>query len=72
MKKMTYAGSGVDIRLENRSIDAMKSVLTSKRKGFGAPMTEIGHYAGLPGHGELCTGHDHRRGSGQRCSLQMQ
>ncbi|HNX09676.1 MAG TPA: phosphoribosylformylglycinamidine cyclo-ligase [Methanothrix sp.] len=47
MKKLTYAESGVDIRLENRSIDAMKAVLTSRRKGFGAPMTEIGHYAGL-------------------------
>jgi len=47
MKKMTYAKAGVDIGLENRSIDAMKKVLTSKRTGFGAPMTEIGHYAGL-------------------------
>jgi len=47
MKKLTYAEAGVDIRLENRSIDAMKAVLTSRRKGFGAPMTEIGHYAGL-------------------------
>jgi len=25
----------------------MKAVLKSRRKGFGAPMTEIGHYAGL-------------------------
>lgn len=47
MKKLTYAEAGVDIHLENRSIDAMKAVLTSRRKGFGAPMTEIGHYAGL-------------------------
>jgi phosphoribosylformylglycinamidine cyclo-ligase len=47
MKKLTYAASGVDIQAENRSIDAMKAVLTSKRKGFGAPLTEIGHYAGL-------------------------
>ena len=47
MKKLTYAASGVDIHAENRSIDAMKSVLTGKRKGFGAPLTEIGHYAGL-------------------------
>jgi len=47
MRKLTYKESGVDIHLENRSIDAMKAVLTSKRKGFGAPMTEIGHYAGL-------------------------
>jgi phosphoribosylformylglycinamidine cyclo-ligase len=47
MRKMTYAKAGVDINLENRSIDAMKSVLTTRRKGFGAAMTQIGHYAGL-------------------------
>ena len=47
MKKLTYADSGVDIHQENRSIDAMKAVLKTRRKGFGAPMTEIGHYAGL-------------------------
>ena len=47
MRKMTYAKAGVDIDLENRSIDAMKSVLTTKREGFGAAMTKIGHYAGL-------------------------
>jgi phosphoribosylformylglycinamidine cyclo-ligase len=47
MKGLTYAKSGVDIHAENRSIDAMKAVLTTRRKGFGAPMTEIGHYAGL-------------------------
>ena len=45
--RLTYAESGVDIHAENRSIDAMKAVLTTKRKGFGAPLTEIGHYAGL-------------------------
>jgi len=47
MRKLTYAESGVDIHQENRSIDAMKAVLTTKRQGFGAPLTEIGHYAGL-------------------------
>jgi phosphoribosylformylglycinamidine cyclo-ligase len=47
MKGLTYAKSGVDIHAENRSIDAMRAVLTTRRKGFGAPMTEIGHYAGL-------------------------
>ncbi len=47
MRHLTYAESGVDIHAENRSIDAMKAVLTTRRKGFGAPMTEIGHYAGL-------------------------
>ncbi len=47
MRKLTYAESGVDIHAENRSIDAMKAALTGKRQGFGAPLTEIGHYAGL-------------------------
>lgn len=47
MKGLTYASAGVDIHAENKSIDAMKAVLRAKRKGFGAPMTEIGHYAGL-------------------------
>jgi phosphoribosylformylglycinamidine cyclo-ligase len=47
MKGLTYAKAGVDIQAENKSIDAMKAVLKAKRKGFGAPMTEIGHYAGL-------------------------
>jgi len=47
MRRLTYAESGVDIHEENRSIEAMKAVLKARRKGFGAPMTEIGHYAGL-------------------------
>src|SRR5512137_3198466 len=47
MRRLTYAEAGVDIHQENKSIDAMKAVLTTKRKVFGAPMTEIGHYAGL-------------------------
>jgi phosphoribosylformylglycinamidine cyclo-ligase len=47
MRALTYAQSGVDIQAENRSIDAMKAVFKSRRKGFGAPMTDIGHYAGL-------------------------
>jgi len=47
MKKLTYAKSGVDIRMEEKAISAMKRVMTSKRKGFGRPLTNIGHYAGL-------------------------
>ncbi|MGV8175915.1 MAG: phosphoribosylformylglycinamidine cyclo-ligase [Methanothrix sp.] len=47
MRRLTYAESGVDIHEENRSIEAMKAVLKARRTGFGAPMTEIGHYAGL-------------------------
>ncbi|MCJ7444140.1 MAG: phosphoribosylformylglycinamidine cyclo-ligase [Methanotrichaceae archaeon] len=53
MRRLTYADSGVDIHAENRSIAAMKAVLTSKRKGFGAPITEIGHYAGLLDMGDF-------------------
>jgi phosphoribosylformylglycinamidine cyclo-ligase len=53
MKKLTYAKSGVDIRAEERAISAMKSVMTGKRKGIGAPITDIGHYAGLIDMGEF-------------------
>ncbi|MEM2097470.1 MAG: phosphoribosylformylglycinamidine cyclo-ligase [Methanothrix sp.] len=53
MKGMTYSDAGVDIELENRSIDAMKRRLTFSRKGFGAPLTGIGHYAGLIDMGEF-------------------
>lgn len=53
MKGMTYSDAGVDIELENRSIDAMKRRLTFFRKGFGAPLTGIGHYAGLIDMGEF-------------------
>jgi phosphoribosylformylglycinamidine cyclo-ligase len=52
MKKLTYADSGVDIRAEERAISAMKGVMTGRRKGIGAPITEIGHYAGLIDMGE--------------------
>lgn len=53
MKGMTYSDAGVDIELENRSIDAMRRRLTFSRKGFGAPLTNIGHYAGLIDMGEF-------------------
>ena len=52
MKKLTYADSGVDIRAEERAISAMKRVMTGRRKGIGAPITDIGHYAGLIDMGE--------------------
>ncbi|HOT06636.1 MAG: phosphoribosylaminoimidazole synthetase [Methanosaeta sp. PtaB.Bin039] len=53
MRRMTYAEAGVDIDEENRSIAAMKGVLKCRRQGFGAPITEIGHYAGLIDMGEF-------------------
>lgn len=50
---MTYAGSGVDVK----KLDGIKSGiiqgLTFKRKGFGAPLGEAGHYAGLIDLGEF-------------------
>lgn len=52
IKKMTYARSGVDIHLEERSIKALVSEITYKRTGLGAPLTDIGHYAGLIEFGE--------------------
>ena len=52
MKRLTYADSGVDIRAEERAISAMKRVMTGRRKGIGAPITDIGHYAGLIDMGE--------------------
>jgi phosphoribosylformylglycinamidine cyclo-ligase len=53
MKKLTYAESGVDILAEERAISAMSRVMTSRRTGFGAPLTSIGHYAGLIDMGEF-------------------
>ncbi len=50
--KMTYARSGVDIHLEERAIKALASEITYKRTGLGAPLTDIGHYAGLIEFGE--------------------
>jgi phosphoribosylformylglycinamidine cyclo-ligase len=52
MKRLTYADSGVDIRAEERAISAMKGIMTGRRRGIGAPITEIGHYAGLIDMGE--------------------
>ncbi len=44
---LTYAKSGVDIEKENKAIAALAKQLTYKRTGMGAPITEVGHYAGL-------------------------
>jgi|SRR5271157_54426 len=53
-KHMTYAGAGVDIdKLEAIKSGIIKKGLTFKRKGFGAPMGEIGAYAGLIDLGEF-------------------
>jgi phosphoribosylformylglycinamidine cyclo-ligase len=55
-KKMTYAGSGVDIHHENNAIKALSSKISYKRTGLGAPLTDIGHYAGLIEFGEYALG----------------
>ena len=58
LKKMTYAGTGVDIDQKETAIKELLSSITTKRKGaIGKPMG--GHYAGLIEFGEyalvLCT-----------------
>ncbi len=49
---LTYAKSGVDIEKENKAIAALARQLTYKRSGLGAPLTDVGHYAGLIDFGE--------------------
>jgi len=49
---LTYTKAGVDIEKENRAIAALAKQLTYKRKGLGAPITDVGHYAGLIDFGE--------------------
>ncbi len=49
---LTYAKAGVDIDKENKAISALAKQLIYKRKGFGAPLTDVGHYAGLIDFGE--------------------
>ncbi len=51
-KHLTYADSGVDIEKEETTIKALTSEMTYKREGLGAPLTGIGHYAGLIDFGE--------------------
>jgi len=51
-KHLTYADSGVDIKQEETTIKALTSQMTYKRTGLGAPLTDIGHYAGLIDFGE--------------------
>lgn len=49
---LTYAKSGVNITRENKAIKALSEKLIFKRKGLGAPISEVGHYAGLIDFGE--------------------
>lgn len=57
---LTYAGSGVDIHKEDKAIEALAGMVNFTRKGFGAPLGRIGHFAGLVDFGAdhalvLCT-----------------
>jgi phosphoribosylformylglycinamidine cyclo-ligase len=51
-KHLTYADSGVDIKKEEKTVKTLIEKLSYVRKGIGAPLTEIGHYAGLLDFGE--------------------
>ncbi|WP_340819256.1 phosphoribosylformylglycinamidine cyclo-ligase [Methanolobus sp. WCC4] len=51
-KHLTYAESGVDIEKEEETIKALTKSMDYKREGLGAPLTGIGHYAGLIDFGE--------------------
>ncbi len=53
--KMDYARAGVDIKREEKSVSAIKKIVSesfSFRTGLGKPLTEIGHYSGLVEFGE--------------------
>ena len=57
---LTYAGSGVDIHREDKAIEALAGMVNFTRTGFGAPLSRIGHFAGLVDFGAehalvLCT-----------------
>ena len=51
-KHLTYAESGVDIEEEESTIKALTGKMTYRREGLGAPLTDIGHYAGLIDFGD--------------------
>jgi phosphoribosylformylglycinamidine cyclo-ligase len=53
-KHMTYAGAGVDVnKLDKIKSGIIKEGLKFRRSGFGAPLGEIGAYAGLIDLGEF-------------------
>ncbi len=56
---MTYADAGVDIEKEDKAVDALAGALAFARSGIGAPIGDIGHFAGLVEFGDnalcLCT-----------------
>ncbi len=54
--KLTYADSGVDIHTEEKTIKALTGAMNYQRQGPGAPLTSIGHYAGLMDFGDFALG----------------
>jgi len=56
---MTYAGSGVDIFKEEKTVSSLTGMVKAGRKGFGKALNIKGHYAGLVDFGKyaltLCT-----------------
>jgi phosphoribosylformylglycinamidine cyclo-ligase len=57
---LTYRDSGVDIQREDSAIEALAGMVNFTRKGHGAPLGRIGHFAGLVDFGKkdalvLCT-----------------
>ncbi len=53
---LTYANAGVNIDKENQAIAALAKQLSYRRNGLGAPMTDVGHYAGLIDFGDYALG----------------
>ncbi|MDY6965762.1 MAG: phosphoribosylformylglycinamidine cyclo-ligase [Halobacteriota archaeon] len=51
--KLTYSKSGVDINAEEEAIKKLSDQIIFRRRGFGAPLTDIGHYAGLIDFGDV-------------------
>ncbi|HLE48333.1 MAG TPA: phosphoribosylformylglycinamidine cyclo-ligase, partial [Candidatus Thermoplasmatota archaeon] len=56
---MTYAGAGVDTLRQKAAIKALAGAVTFQRKGLGAPLTGLAHFAGLIDFGDralaICT-----------------
>lgn len=56
---MTYAGAGVDTAKQKAAIQALTGSITFARRGLGAPLTGLSHFAGLVDFGDralaICT-----------------
>ena len=52
-KAHTYADAGVDIHTEENTIKTLVDQFSYVRKGFGKPVSSIGHYAGVLDFGDM-------------------